>query len=55
MDKWKYKEQLDSKWENSLKIGVTPIDEMMSENRLTWFGHVQKRLINAIVRKNELI
>jgi hypothetical protein len=38
-----------------LKIGVTPIDEKMRESCLRWFGHVQRREINAPVRKSELI
>ena len=38
-----------------LKIGVVPTDEKMRESRLRWFGHVQRRAINAPVRKIELI
>jgi hypothetical protein len=38
-----------------LIIRVTPIDEKMKENHLRWFGHVQKRAINAPVKKSELI
>jgi hypothetical protein len=38
-----------------LKIGVVPIDENMRESLLRWFSHVQRRLINAPVRKSELI
>lgn len=37
-----------------LKIRVTPIDEEMSESHLRWFGHVQKRAINALVGKSEI-
>ena len=38
-----------------LKIGVVPTDEKMRESHLRWFGHVQRRAINAPVRKSELI
>ena len=38
-----------------LKIRVVPIDEKMRENRLRWFSHVQMRVINALIRKNEFI
>jgi hypothetical protein len=32
-----------------LKIGVAPIDEKMRESCLRWFGHVQRRAINALI------
>ena len=38
-----------------LKIRVVPIDEKMRENCLKWFSHVQMRVINALLRKNEFI
>ena len=38
-----------------LRIKVVPIDEKMKEHRLRWFDHVQRRAINALVRKSELI
>ena len=38
-----------------LKIRVFPIDEKMRENCLKWFSHVQMRVINALLRKNEFI
>ena len=38
-----------------LKIGVSPIDEKIWESHLGWFGHVHRRMINAPMRKSELI
>jgi len=32
------------------RVGVAPIVEKMIENRLRWFGHVESRLIDAVVR-----
>ena len=37
------------------KIGVASIEEKMRENRLRWFGHVRRRLIDAPVRRVERI
>jgi hypothetical protein len=34
---------------------VTPIDEKIRENGLRWFDHVQRRAINSLMRKTELI
>ena len=36
-------------------IEVAAIEEKMREKRLQWFGHIQKRLINAPVRKSDAI
>ena len=33
-------------------IEVAPIEEKMRENRLRWFDHIQRRPINALVRKS---
>ena len=38
-----------------LKIETTLIDEKKRESHLTLFGHVHKRVIDALVRKSELI
>jgi len=32
-------------------IGVAPIVEKMVENRLRWFGHVERRPIDSVVRR----
>ncbi|XP_070026013.1 uncharacterized protein [Nicotiana sylvestris] len=35
------------------KVGVAPVDDKMREVRLRWFGHVQRRSIDAPVRRCE--
>ncbi|XP_019244552.1 PREDICTED: uncharacterized protein LOC109224430 [Nicotiana attenuata] len=35
------------------KVGVAPIDDNMREARLRWFGHVQRRSLDAPVRRCE--
>ena len=37
------------------KLGVAPISEKMRENRLRWFGHVQRKTLAALVRRVESI
>ena len=37
-----------------LKMGVALVNEMMKENRLRWFGLVQRKMINIPLRKGEL-
>ena len=41
--------------EGILKINVFPIDRNMKESRLHWFGYIQRRVINALMRKSEFI
>lgn len=41
--------------ESRLKMGVSSIDEKMKESHLRWFGHVQRKTIDGLVRKSELI
>ena len=36
-------------------IEIASIEEKMREIRLRWFGHIQKRPINAPVRKSDAI
>ena len=36
-------------------IEVAPIEEKMRENRLRWFDHIQRKPINAPVRKSDAI
>jgi len=33
------------------KVGVAPIVEKMVETRLRWFGHVERRSVDAVVRR----
>ena len=51
----KTQKDMISNEEIRLKIRVAPIDEKMRESCLKWFGHVQKRVINTLMRKSELI
>ena len=37
------------------KLGVTPLSVKMRENRLRWFGHVQRKTHDAPVRSIECI
>lgn len=30
------------------------VEKKMRQNCLRWFGHIQRRAINALVKKNEL-
>ena len=55
MKKWKYMKDRIQNEEIHLKLGVAPINEKMRESRLRWFGHVQRRVINALAKKKELV
>ncbi|KHN29913.1 hypothetical protein glysoja_014731 [Glycine soja] len=35
------------------RVGVAPIVEKMVENRLRWFGHVERRPVDSLVRWRE--
>ena len=35
------------------KVGVAPIEDKMREDRLRWFGYVQRRPLEALVRACE--
>ena len=37
------------------KLGIAPIFKKMRENRLSWFGHVQRKTFAAPVRRVESI
>ena len=37
------------------KLGVTPLSAKMHKNRLRWFGHVQRKPIEAPIRRIETI
>jgi len=36
-------------------VGVAPIAEKLVENRLRWFGHVERRPVDAVVRRVDQI
>ena len=36
-------------------IEVAPIEEKMRENRLRWFGYIQRRSINVPIKKSDAI
>jgi len=33
------------------RVRVAPIVEKLVENRLRWFGHVERRLVDIVVRR----
>jgi hypothetical protein len=33
------------------RVGVAPIVEKLVENRLRWFGHIERRPVDAVVRR----
>ena len=47
-------EKVRNEWIRKI-IEVAPIEEKMRENRLRWFGHIQRRPTNAPVRKSDAI
>ena len=54
MKKWKYMKDRIQNEEIHLKLGVAPINEKMRESRLRWFGHAQRRVINALAKKKRV-
>ena len=36
-------------------VGVAPSEYKMWENRLRWFGHIQRKPLDAPIRKNDLL
>ncbi|PKA58339.1 ataxia telangiectasia mutated family protein [Apostasia shenzhenica] len=42
-------------WINLEKGGIAPIEDKLRESRLRWFGHINRRSIEAPVRKIELL
>ena len=53
MKKWKYMKDRIQNEEIHLKLGVAPINEKMRKSRLRWFGHAQRRVINALAKKKK--
>ena len=36
-------------------VWVAPIEDKIRENRLRWFGHIQQKPLDALVRKSDLL
>ncbi|KAL7248052.1 hypothetical protein ACSBR2_002871 [Camellia fascicularis] len=36
-------------------VGVVPIEDKLRENRLRWFGHIQRRPTEAVVKRCDTI
>ena len=36
-------------------VGVAPIEDKIRENRLRWFGHIQRKPLDALVRKSDFL
>ena len=36
-------------------VGVAPIEDKIRENQLQWFGHIQRKPLDAPVRKSDLL
>ena len=36
-------------------VGVAPIEDKIRENRLRWFGYIQRRLLDVPVRKSDIL
>ena len=36
-------------------VGVAPIEDKLRENRLRWFGHIQRRPTEAVVKRRDVV
>ena len=36
-------------------IRVAPIEDKMRKNRLRWFGHIQRKILDVPVKKSDLL
>jgi hypothetical protein len=48
MDVWPHKEEPSSEYDIRDRVGVTPIAEKLVQHHLRWFGHIQRRPLDAV-------
>ena len=36
-------------------VGIAPIEDEIRKNRSRWFGHIQRKPLDTLVRKSDLL